>query len=58
MRSKSKAILYTWITILLLNCIWELLELIFYKEIEPRIVDDIMAVFFIPFIYSTFIYAK
>lgn len=58
MRSESKAALYTWITILLLNCIWELLELIFYKDIQPRIVDDIMALFFIPFIYLTFRYAK
>ena len=58
MKRKGKAVLYTYITILLLNCIWEMLELIFYREIQPRIVDDIMALFFIPFIYLTFRYAK
>lgn len=36
---------------LLLGVIWQLLELIFYKEIQPRIVDDIMGVLFFQFIY-------
>ena len=58
MKRKGKAALYTYITILLLNCIWEMLELIFYKEIQPRIVDDIMVLFFIPFIYSACRYSK
>lgn len=58
MKRKGKAALYTYITILLLNCIWEMLELIFYKEIQPRVVDDIMVLFFIPFIYGTCRYSK
>lgn len=36
---------------LVLAAIWQLLELIFYKEIQPRIVDDIMGVLFFQFIY-------
>ena len=58
MKRKGKAALYTYITILLLNCIWEMLELIFYKEIQPRVVDDIMVLSFIPFIYGTCRYSK
>jgi hypothetical protein len=37
---------------LVLSVIWQLLELIFYKEIQPRIVDDIMGVLFFQFIYQ------
>lgn len=37
---------------LVLVIIWQLLELIFYKEIQPRIVDDIMGVLFFQFIYQ------
>nr|DAW88474.1 MAG TPA: hypothetical protein [Caudoviricetes sp.] len=36
---------------LFLVAIWQLLELIFYKEIQPRIVDDIMSLLFFQFIY-------
>lgn len=36
---------------LVLAVIWQLLELIFYKEIQPRIVDDIMGVLLFQFIY-------
>lgn len=36
---------------LLLGIVWQLLELIFYKEIQPRIVDDIMGLLFFQFIY-------
>lgn len=36
---------------LLLGIIWQALELIFYKEIQPRIVDDIMGILFFLFIY-------
>lgn len=46
MKRKGKAALYTYITILLLNCIWEMLELIFYKEIQPRIIDGIMVLWY------------
>jgi hypothetical protein len=36
---------------LFLVAIWQLLELILYKEIQPRIVDDIMSLLFFQFIY-------
>jgi hypothetical protein len=48
MRQALKAI--GWYLILVI--IWQLLELIFYKEIQPRIVDDIMGVLFFQFIYQ------
>ena len=31
--------------------IWQMLEYLIYGEVQPRIVDDIMMLFFIPFIY-------
>lgn len=36
---------------LFLGIIWQVLELIFYNEVQPRIVDDIMGVLFFLFIY-------
>lgn len=37
---------------LILVIIWQVLELVFYKEIQPRIVDDIMGILFFVFIYQ------
>lgn len=39
---------------LILSLIWQGLELLFYGEIQPRVVDDIMGVLFIPFVWKTF----
>lgn len=39
---------------LILSLIWQGLELIIYGEIQPRVVDDIMGLLFIPFIWKTF----
>ena len=36
---------------IILALIWQGLELLFYGEIQPRIVDDIMGLLFLPFIY-------
>ena len=58
MKRKLKAIIQTGITVILLCGIWQMLEYIAYGEVQPRIVDDIMVLFFIPFIYFAFRYSK
>lgn len=58
MRRKIKAIIQTGITVILLCGIWQMLEYIVYGEVQPRIVDDIMVLFFIPFIYLSCRYSK
>lgn len=58
MRRKIKAIIQTGITVILLCGIWQMLEYIAYGEVQPRIVDDIMVLFFIPFIYLDYRYSK
>lgn len=58
MRRKIKAIIQTGITVILLCGIWQMLEYIAYGEVQPRIVDDIMVLFFIPFIYGICRYSK
>lgn len=35
----------------ILSIVWQVLELLFYKEVQPRIVDDIMMLLFLPFIW-------
>lgn len=58
MKRKFKAIIQTGITLILLCGIWQMLEYIAYGEVQPRIVDDIMVLLFIPFIYGTCRYSK
>lgn len=38
---------------LVLALIWQGLELLIYGQIQPRIVDDIMGLLFLPFIYKS-----
>ena len=58
MVAKIKAIIQTGITVILLCGIWQMLEYITYREVQPRGVDDIMVLLFIPFIYGTCRYSK
>lgn len=58
MKRKLKAIIQTGITVILLCGIWQMLEYIAYGEVQPRIVDDIMVLFFIPSIYLACRYSK
>ena len=51
LRKKIKAIIQTAIVTVILCGIWQMLEYLIYGEVQPRIVDDIMMLFFIPFIY-------
>ena len=51
LRKKIKAIIQTAIVTVMLCGIWQMLEYLIYGEIQPRIVDDIMMLLFIPFIY-------
>lgn len=53
MRKTVKAITQTVMITVILCGIWEMLECLIYGEIQPRIVDDIMMLFFIPFIYTS-----
>lgn len=58
MRRKIEAIIQTGITVILLCGIWQMLEYIACGEVQPRVVDDIMVLLFIPFIYGTCRYSK
>ena len=51
MRKRIKAIIQTAIATVILCGIWQMLEYLIYGEVQPRIVDDIMMLFFMPFIY-------
>ena len=51
MRKSIYAIILTIIYIVILTLLWQILEYFIYGEIQCRIVDDIMMLFFIPFIY-------
>ena len=51
LRKRIKAIIQTAIATVILCGIWQMLEYLIYGEVQPRIVDDIMVLFFIPFIY-------
>ena len=51
MSKKIKAIIQTAMVTVILCGIWQMLEYLIYGEVQPRIVDDIMVLFFIPFIY-------
>ena len=58
MRCKIKAIIQTCAAVVILAGIWQMLEILFYGEVQPRIVDDIIILFFIPFIYLACRYSK
>lgn len=58
MTTKIEAMIQTGIITLLLCGLWEILEYRIYGEIQPRVVDDIMVLLFIPFIYGTCRYSK
>ena len=58
MTTKIEAIIQTGIITLLLCGLWQMLERRIYGEVQPRIVDDIMVLFFIPFIYCSCRYSK
>ena len=51
LRKRIKAIIQTAMATVILCVIWQMLEYLIYGEVQPRIVDDIMMLFFIPFIY-------
>ena len=49
----GKAIVITIIKGLLISILWKALELIFYGEIQPRTVDDIIYLFLVYYIYKS-----
>lgn len=51
LRKRVKAIIQTATVTVILCGIWQMLEYLIYGEVQPRIVDDIMMLFFIQFIY-------
>lgn len=51
MRKAINAIIKTVIATVMLCGIWNMLEIFIYGHVQPRIVDDIMIILFIPFIY-------
>ena len=53
MRKRVKSIIQTAMVTVILCGIWQMLEYLIYGEVQPRIVDDIMMLLFIPFIYMS-----
>ena len=51
MRKTINAIIKTVIATVMLCGIWNMLEIFIYGYVQPRIVDNIMIILFIPFIY-------
>lgn len=45
-------VIKTMVWIVILAALWEWLEISLYGAPQPRVVDDIMILFFIPFVYS------
>lgn len=46
-------IIKTCVILLIISLIWFVLEMIFYGEYQPRIVDDVIMLIFIPFIWKS-----
>lgn len=53
MKKNVKAMIQTAILVVMLGYIWQMLEYLICGEVQQRIVDDIMMLFFIPFIYTS-----
>lgn len=51
MRFNIRDIVVTMVITLFLCFFWQAIELFFYGKVEPRIVDDIIMLIMIPFIY-------
>ena len=51
LRKRIKAIIQTAMATIMFCGIWQMLDYLIYGEVQPRIVDDIMMLFFIQFIY-------
>lgn len=45
-------------TVIIMSLIWQVLEMIFYGEIQSRKVDTIMIILFTPFIWKFFLIKK
>lgn len=48
----SETMSKTCLWFLILGLLWQGLELLIYGQIQPRIVDSIMSLLFLPFIYK------
>lgn len=53
MKKKVKAMIQAAIAMVMLNYIWQMIEYCIYGEVQPRAVDTIMALLFMPFIYTS-----
>ena len=52
-KAKIYKLLAVLMILLLINLIWYCLELLFYGAIEHRIVDDIVLLMFVPFVWNS-----
>lgn len=52
-RKKLIVVCRTGIKFLAVSIIWLFLEMIFYGEVQPRVVDDIIGLFLIYYIYRS-----
>lgn len=51
MRINTKLIMRSIIKYLLISILWQILELIFYGAVQPRVVDDIIGIFLYYYIF-------
>lgn len=46
-------IIKTCVILLIISLIWFVLEMIFYGKYQPRIVDDVIMLIFVPFVWKS-----
>lgn len=46
-------IIKTCVILLIISLIWFVLEMIFYGEYQPRLVDDVIMLIFVPFVWKS-----
>ena len=51
MRQKRRVFMDTCVVAILINIVWQILEMIFYGKVQPRIVDDVIWMILFRYIY-------
>ena len=51
MRQKRRVFMDTCVVAILINIVWQILEMVFYGKVQPRIVDDVIWLILFRYIY-------
>lgn len=51
MRSKRKVFMDAFLTAILVSIVWQILEMVFYGKVQPRIVDEVVWLILWRYIY-------